>query len=345
MKAKFKVLSGDAATVLKTLDDSSIHCCVTSPPYFGQRDYGVSGQIGLEPSINKYVDNLVNVFREVRRVLREDGTFWLNLGDTYYNYRTSSRKKQSWHDADNCQADSRGKKLSGLKPKDLVGLPWTVAFALREDGWWLRQECIWQKPNPMPGSMSDRNTLAHEQIFMLTKNKDYFYDKYATGEEVDYGFGKGIKNKLSVWKIVPARYRGAHFATFPVQLPETCLLSGSPTGYCQECKKNVLRNVVKKRIPTRPGTDIKNTGDPMVDGNKDANRHVSIIIKNDFNRQCDCTCDTVPSLVLDPFSGAGTTGIAAMKNGREYIGVELNPEYVKLSIERLNEYRRSFKHV
>lgn len=345
MKSNFSVICGDAKSVLKTMEKSSVHCCVTSPPYFGQRDYGVSGQIGLESSLQNYVDNLVSVFREVRNVLREDGTLWLNLGDTYYNYRPNSKKKQSWHEEDNSQANSRNKRLSGLKQKDLIGLPWTVAFALREDGWWLRQECIWYKPNPMPGSMADRNTLAHEQIFMLTKNKDYFYDKYSTGEEVDYGVGKGIKNKLSVWKIVPARYKGSHFATFPIQLPENCILSGSPIACCPKCKKNVIRNVVKKRLPTRPGKSVKNTGNPLVDGNKDALRHVSIIIKNDFERQCVCDCETAPATVLDPFSGAATTGLAAIKHDRNYIGIELNPEYVKLSLERLNEYRDSLKHV
>ena len=242
---EYKLIQADAREGLKQLEANSVHCCVTSPPYFGQRDYKVSGQIGLENSLQDYIDNLVSVFEQVKRVLREDGTFWLNVGDSYYNYRPSGAKKQSWHKSERDLADSRDVKLSGLKQKDLIGVPWMLAFALRDCGWWLRQELIWYKTNPMPGSMADRSTLAHEQIFLLTKNKNYFYDKYAIGEEIDYGIGKGIKNKLSVWKMTPARFRGAHFATFPVELPETCLLAGSPTGYCSECGEPMKRTIVK----------------------------------------------------------------------------------------------------
>ena len=342
---EYKLIQADAREGLKQLEANSVHCCVTSPPYFGQRDYKVSGQIGLENSLQDYIDNLVSVFEQVRRVLREDGTFWLNVGDSYYNYRPSGAKKQSWHKSERDLADSRDVKLSGLKQKDLIGVPWMLAFALRDCGWWLRQELIWYKTNPMPGSMADRSTLAHEQIFLLTKNKDYFYDKYAIGEEIDYGVGKGIKNKLSVWKMTPARFRGAHFATFPVELPETCLLAGSPTGYCSECGEPMKRTIVKERLPTRPGKDTKLTGEPLVDGNKDAFRHVSVIRKNEIMRGCSCGSEMSPSIVLDPFSGAATTGIAAIKNSRSYIGIELNPEYIKIAENRLNEYRRSFEHL
>jgi DNA modification methylase len=343
MKANYNIITGPAKQVLESLAYDSIHCCVTSPPYFNQRDYGIEGQIGLEGTLNGYLSSLVEVFNGVHNVLRDDGTLWVNLGDTFYNYRPNSKKKQTLNKTDCDMSDGRDKKLTGLKEKDLVGVPWQFALAMRDAGWWLRQEIIWHKPNPMPASVNDRCTVAHEQIFMFTKRKNYYYDKYATMEMVDYGdLGTGIKNSLSVWTIPTSNYRGAHFATYPVEIPNRCIRLGCPIGYCTDCGNNIVRVVEKERVPTRPGKDTKNIGDTSVIGNKDPNRNVSII--KGMRHQPTCNCDhrhhALPT-VLDPFSGAGTTGIAALNNGCNYIGIELNPEYAQISRNRLDEHRRS----
>ena len=281
-----EVIQGDALTILKTLDSESVQCVVTSPPYWGLRDYGVEGQAGLEETPEEFIANLVKVFREVKRVLRDDGTVWLNLGDTYWgggggNYMTHTT----------------------FKPKDIVGIPFRVAFALQEDGWWLRQDIVWNKPNPMPESVVDRCTKSHEYIFLLTKSKKYYYDNEAikepvTGnshdgrkdsrlspnsfyeiEEGSFNNRKGTwkhtylptrRNKRSVWKIGTKPYSEAHFATFPEELPETCI-----------------------KVATKIG-------------------------------------DTV----LDIFAGSGTTLRAASRLGRKGIGIELNPEYIKILKKR-----------
>jgi DNA modification methylase len=212
----------DCREVLRTLPDESVHCVVTSPPYWGLRDYGVNGQIGLEPAPDLFVAELVNVFREVRRVLRDDGTLWLNLGD-------------------------------GYKEKNLIGIPWRVAFALQADGWWLRQDIIWSKPNPMPESVTDRCTKAHEYIFLLSKNARYYYDAAAVAEALQCAphapsnkkldssrndhdqmakvWGtNGVRNKRSVWEVATQPFSEAHFATFPALLIEPCILAGCPKG-------------------------------------------------------------------------------------------------------------------
>lgn len=304
------IITGDAREVLKTLPDQSVHCCVTSPPYWGLRDYGVDGQLGLEETPEEYVDNLVQVFCEVRRVLRDDGTLWLNLGDSYASGGKGGggsfmheRRDGSWHHRS--QVNGWRSPPPGLKPKDLVGIPWRVAFALQEDGWYLRSDIIWHKPNPMPESVTDRPTKAHEYIFLLAKSQRYYYDAEAimepavrAGDTQTFGGGKGRnyrpekgdpnyragseqwgrtittgdkRNKRTVWTVPTSPFSGAHFATFPEELIQPCILAGCPVG----------------------GT------------------------------------------VLDPFFGSGTTGLVALKLDRRYIGIELNPEYVKLAKERL----------
>jgi hypothetical protein len=276
-------------TMLHILDEKSVHCCVTSPPYFGLRDYGHAGQIGLEPTPDEYVAAMVGVFRAVRRVLRDDGTVWLNLGDSYANDSkwggaTGGKHAGALHGATDI---GRGRVATGLKAKELIGIPWRVAFALQADGWYLRQDIIWNKPNPMPESVRDRCTKAHEYIFLLTKSPRYFFDAEAikeqaecfrqrgsgpmvnagtgrndaaTGTRGDYrnrpsvkqgGFGgKGpipgsgqssfraitaTRNKRSVWTVTPKPFKGAHFATFPPDLIEPCILAGSPTACCAAC--------------------------------------------------------------------------------------------------------------
>jgi DNA modification methylase len=310
MEGFFNLLQGDCLEALRNLPDASVQCCVTSPPYFGLRDYGHDGQIGLEETPDAYVAKLVTVFREVRRVLRDDGTCWLNLGDSYFSStkgtggsNPETSPKQAWKGAENGQVGYTVKLSAGelpIKPKDIIGIPWRVAFALQADGWWLRQDIIWHKPNPMPESVKDRCTKAHEYIFLLTKSARYFYDAEAVREpnanpalkeckkdwrerpcngEWPSGTGGRMgsvsegRNRRSVWTVATKPFAEAHFAVFPPDLIEPCVLAGSAPG------------------------------------------------------------DTV----LDPFNGSGTTGLVALKHQRRYIGIELNPEYVAMSQRRLHE--------
>ena len=370
----YQIIQGDCIEGMKTLPDESVHCVVTSPPYYGLRDYGtatweggdadcdhvemaigmsekntlnyskglpptnaanvgkvrqfkqtcakcgavrVDQQIGLEDTPEAYVERLVNVFREVRRILRHDGTVWLNLGDSYAggnqtgrndNGRTRIGRMNNWAEYD--IRKTKIKRHDELKPKDLIGIPWRVAFALQADGWWLRQDIIWHKPNPMPESVTDRCTKSHEYIFLLTKSERYYYDAEAVKEESTYTWNsakafsagglranKGLtsaggaqfsgtkshedvyktgRNKRSVWTVNPRPYKEAHFeahfAVFPPKLIEPCVLAGSPTN----------------------------------------------------------------GVVFDPFTGSGTTAEVALKFGRSFIGTELNPKYVELIHKRLS---------
>src|SRR5262245_20519053 len=264
-----RFIIGDARERLKTLPDESVHCVVTSPPYFGLRDYGVSGQMGLESTPEVFIDGMVAVFAEVRRVLRADGTLWLNMGDTY-----AKRGGPGWQGKNGQRSDRRftGARntvpmreqartaYAGYKPKDLLGMPWMLAFALRADGWWLRQDVIWHKPNPMPESVRDRCTKAHEYLFLLSKSERYYFDNEAISEPAAYPEGPGNmrqkyadayeagderhrtaaglanigasdrRNKRSVWTIASEPYPDAHFATFPSELPRLCILAGSRPG-------------------------------------------------------------------------------------------------------------------
>jgi site-specific DNA-methyltransferase (adenine-specific) len=305
------ILVGDCVQSMRTLPDGVVNTCVTSPPYFGLRDYGVDGQLGVERTPEEFVQNLVEVFREVRRILRPDGTLWLNLGDSYAavggpSCEQTVRGNKNYVNSGQSGTDVIGtsrKPPSGLKPKDLIGIPWKVAFALQADGWYLRQDIIWHKPNPMPESVKDRCTKAHEYIFLLSKSPKYYFDgdaikedavtppaardKASEGYQADYPKGDrfssgervwgqdGKKNKRSVWTVATKPFKGAHFATFPPTLVEPCILAGAPVG----------------------------------------------------------------GLVLDPFGGSGTTGLVAAKNGRNFVLCELNPEYAKIAECRINENR------
>jgi len=289
------VYQGDAATVLRELPAESVHCVVTSPPYWGLRDYGVPGQLGLEPTPEAYVTAMVAVFREVRRVLRADGTVWLNMGDSYAGYHGNSKVPDE--DApsnkpgyiENMRGSSVG--VGGLKPKDLVGMPWRLAFALQADGWYLRCDIIWAKPNPMPESVTDRPTKAHEYLFLLSKSPRYFYDaeavreardpaqiewreKYAEtiarwGQRREEGIAPGTnrndglatqangsaRNLRSVWTIATEPYPGAHFATFPRKLVEPCIKAGtSERGVCPECGAPWVRVVELGEVTATGGS-------------------------------------------------------------------------------------------
>lgn len=221
-----RVINADCRQGLSELTDGSVQCCVTSPPYFGLRDYGVADQIGLEATPPEYVEALTAAFRDVRRVLRDDGVLFLNLGDGYNNFRVEMGPGQAVHGRDRLngkpEIKSRRRGWTGLKEKDLIGIPWRVAFALQEDGWYLRQDNIWSKPNPMPESMTDRTTRSHEYVFMLTKAPAYFYDAKAVAMP--------SRNRPSVWNIATTSYPGVHFATMPEELARLCVLAGSKPG-------------------------------------------------------------------------------------------------------------------
>lgn len=299
-----QIIIGDALTELRKIPNDSINCCVTSPPYYKLRDYGMDSQIGLEATPQEYIDKLVEVFREVRRILKSDGTLWLNIGDSYFGNRNGR----------NCTKTQ-------CKCKDLIGIPWLLAFALRDDGWYLRQDIIWSKPNCMPESVKDRCTRSHEYIFLLSKSEKYYFDSASIAEPAvtsDRSSPRGFKgtitansgrrkqsnagirtytgfnemcfskpspqmrNKRDVWSVSTAGFKGGHFAVFPEKLIEPCILAGCPSG----------------------------------------------------------------GVVLDPFLGSGTSAIVAENLGRECIGIELNPEYAKISAKRLerneiNETRSS----
>ena len=303
MTLKDTILYGDCRETLKNLTNSSVQMCVTSPPYYGLRDYGgEKNQIGQEQTPEDFIDELVKVFSIVRDKLKDDGTLWLNIGDSYYNYRPSKGKSYPKQTVSKTKQDlpdyssKRNNKLSNLKEKDLIGIPWMLAFALRADGWYLRQDIIWHKPNPMPESVKDRCTKSHEYIFLLSKNKKYYYDNEAIKEPVkqDWGTrnrangkyhnsGSGLqphsgltksyttKNKRSVWSITNKPYKHAHFATFPPDLIVPPILAGSKKG----------------------------------------------------------------DIVLDPFMGSGTTGMVAKQHGRYFVGCELHDDYSELIRQRM----------
>lgn len=381
------VLLGDVREKLKEIPDGVVQTCVTSPPYWGLRDYGHEGQLGLESMPEDYVANIVEVFREVRRVLRNDGTLWLNLGDSYNNrtkVRTSSHQPalNGFTDDNWAKRAARGGcRMSiadgTLKEKDLVGIPWMVAFALRSDGWYLRSDIIWAKGNVMPESVTDRPTRSHEYIFLLTKSAKYFYDTEAVKEDAtsaphnlgnkhrtqpsekgardpaldpDRVWGAdGKRNRRSVWHINPKPYRGAHFATFPEDLPEVCIRAGtSEKGACSKCGapwKRVQathqgepdlsqRSTSHYDTKERYGVGGGNTGfDKLAQRMREGTHYKRTV---GWGPTCDCPQhDPVPCIVLDPFSGSGTTLAVAKYLRRDYLGCELNPEYHKLIEERL----------
>lgn len=371
---------GDVREQLRAMAAGSVQTCVTSPPYWALRDYGVEGQLGLEATPELYVANMVEVFREVRRVLRDDGTLWLNIGDTYANDAKGPRGAESstLTGQGSYQANANPPGLqkgwrnssSGIKRTDLVGIPWMLAFALRADGWYLRSEVIWHKRSPMPESVQNRPTKAHELVFLLSKSAKYFYDVIGSQEIATTGskgsrFTRGktakgdmsqrprdeaaTRNMRSVWSLSSFPFKGAHFAAFPPELVRRCLSAGlSERGACPTCGAAWVRIVEKVRRPTRSGKRSKVNAmvlDPCspyqdhngdVVGNRDPQRHVTEKISTGWRASCSCGAgDPVPCTVLDPFHGAGTTMCVARRLGHAYVGVELKPDYIDLSIERL----------
>lgn len=359
---------GDALDLLRALPSESVHCAVTSPPYWQQRDYGVDGQIGLEPSLDDYLSRLVDVFRALRRVLRSDGTLWLNLGDGYAYGGRGGNSGSSPHVKQRTNAGSlhtRTPPIAGLKPKDLIGVPWRIAFALQEEGWWLRSDIIWHKPNPMPESVLDRPTRAHEYVFLLSKATRYYYDATAIREPAQAGrrhagfnerwdamtrteqMALGA-NKRSVWSIATEGYPGAHFATFPTALVRPCILAGtSEAGICGACGAPWERQV---------DVSYDNSGNRSTNGPKYVDRETGEAgyavrrerrtITTGWKPGCSCGAATVPATVLDPFVGSGTTLEVAKRLGRRGIGIDLNETYLREHcIPRLQQQAMFFEEV
>jgi len=350
-----RLYHGDTREVMKSLPSESVHCVVTSPPYWGLRDYQVEGQLGLEPTPEEYCANMVEVFSEVWRVLNPTGTVWLNLGDSYSG---SGRGPSKWNSAQEMRSNQT--PPSGLKPKDLVGIPWRVAFALQADGWYLRSDIIWNKPNPMPESVTDRPTKAHEYIFLLTKNPRYYYDADAIreislypndnrgarsdsrrGTDMNSMNGKTglFRNKRSVWEITTHPYPEAHFATYPEKLVEPCILAGtSEKGVCAKCG-NPWNRIVEVSGGTI-GTAWHDHTDDLVMGMRDnsGGKATDGTYKREhkgWQPTCECSADTVPATVLDPFVGSGTTCAVSQRLGRHSIGIDASAEYLKLAKERI----------
>ena len=369
----WRIVPGDCVESLRSLPDGCVQTCITSPPYYGLRDYGHDGQIGLEESPAEYVARLVEVFREVRRVLRDDGTLWLNLGDSYNAYNANRGAAQGLNgvadEQRNAYESGSGLTVPSLKQKDLLGIPWMVAFALRDDGWFLRSEIIWAKPNPMPESVTDRPTKAHEQVFLLAKSPRYFYDADAVREEntpdmllrASRGHvrGGGVRdasrndattlvggpvdsagrNKRTVWTVATQPFSGAHFAVFPPKLIEPMVLAGSSDKACAECGRAWERVWEHGEVQsTGGGSGREESGACQVGNRGDSNVGKFVQrahITKGFEPACTCNAGTSPSVVLDHFAGSGTTGMVALRHGRSFIGCELNPEYVALARRRI----------
>ncbi len=374
---KTTILQGDALETLRGLPAESVHCCITSPPYWGLRDYGVEGQIGLEPTPEEYIEKLVEVFREARRVLRNDGTCWVNMGDSYSGSGVNAGSKSPGLSmaVDRGSPDQRPGKTQRwscpFKPKDLCGMPWRLAFALQTDGWWLRSDIIWSKPNPMPESVTDRPTKSHEYVFLLTKSVKYFWDQEAVREEAIYegdkrhlrtdnsvgkvrdfsrsrqrtGTPTNGRNIRTVWTIPTQSFKKAHFATFPEKLVEPMIKAGtSEKGCCPECGK-ALGRVVEKTRSFKSGsgksgnmpigkhcTNLQGGGETL------DIRRGPVVNSETIGFRSSCSCPEakpLPCTVLDPFAGAFTVGVVAWRLGRSFIGIELSPEYVKMGKERL----------
>ncbi len=325
------IIEGDCLMSLRLIDGKSVDCCVTSPPYFGLRDYGIDGQIGQEESPESYTHKLLEIFREVSRILKDDGTLWLNLGDSYYNYRPGkgqSLVKQSISSTKQDLPDifhKRGKKLEGLKEKDLIGIPWHVAFALQNDGWYLRSDIIWSKNNCMPESVIDRPTRSHEYIFLMAKSKNYFYDTEAIKEKSIY-FGiagmddSGYKDSK--------KYNGKNATD--KQCGHARPHVGFNEGWDNMTKKEQTSGYRNKR-------DVWNVATSNF-----RDLHFATFPEKLIEPCILAGCKT-GGIVLDPFIGSGTTALVALKHGRNFIGCELNPEYIRISEERISAEKAQIK--
>lgn len=423
-----RILEGDAREVLRELPEASVQCVVTSPPYWGLRDYGVAGQIGLEATPEEYVAELVRVFREVRRVLRPDGVLWLNLGDCYATgagrsgepgggeqgarwrgevgrvrddkrgYRGERLANGRADQEAVCRKKTRGvgsktratrdgthagkhtamaamgpmtqpnrMPIPGLKPKDLVGVPWRVAFALQADGWWLRADVVWSKPSPMPESVSDRPTRSHEYVFLLARSERYFYDAAAIAEPLLHPDDAGpddasraftrrrkvvanprqagavlelpaptTRNARSVWTIASQPYPEAHFATFPERLAARCVMAGTPeAGACGRCGAPRVRETETRYVnPDNRASNGPRSVERRGESPGFERRLERVVETKGYRATCGCGAPAVPAVVLDPFGGSGTVGRVCEDLGRDSVLVELSPAYVELARRR-----------
>lgn len=312
-----QIITGDALEVLKTIPDACCSTCVTSPPYYGLRNYGEEGQIGLEETPGEYIERLVEVFREVRRVLKNDGTLWFNIGDSYANDgkwggSSGGKHAKALHGKTGV---GRRKKHTGLKPKDLIGIPWLLAFALRADGWHLRADIIWQKPNAMPESVKDRPTRAHEYVFLLSKSARYYYNAEAIREPA-VGF-PGSENPNARRRGNTKTFRGGNAYTHDQAAENSASVERDSHGLVPNETGTRNRRTVWT-IATRPYKGAHFATFP-----------------EELARPCILAGSRHGDTVLDPFSGSGTTGAVAVQEGRDYIGIEINPEYIKLSEQRI----------
>lgn len=362
---------GDAVEYLRTLPEGCVNCVATSPPYYGLRDYGVEGQIGLEETLPEFLEKLRTLFAEVRRVLRDDGVMWVNMGDSYTGGgRGSGSGKQTTNEGSLINTRS-----ADLPAKNLLGVPWRLAFALQDDGWILRSDCIWHKPSVMPEPVTDRPTKSHEYVFLLTKSPRYWYDADAVREPVtdatirryqtgwngnrnrgDPGGGKQNshnffgtetaqrniemgRNMRTVWTLSAEPNAFAHFAAFPQKLVRRCILAGCPREVCAECGAPYVREV--DRTPIMTGTPSSNLKQSQLRPNKSGNQYkygevgYLAVTTLGFSPTCTCNASTRPGVVLDPFMGSGTTALVARAEGRDFLGCDLNPEYVAMAEKRL----------
>ena len=312
----YQLLKGDCIEVLRGLEDESVQCVVTSPPFYGLRDYGVEGQIGLEQSPEEYVGKMVAVFREVRRVLRGDGTVWLNLGDSYNSGSKFRANGGGGFKADNLNTDPCKPMLDGYKPKDMVGIPWRVAFALQADGWWLRSDIIWHKPNPMPESVTDRPTKSHEYMFLLTKSARYYYDADAVKEP---RAAISVKRAFSINHLEDRKDNDndGYYA----------ISSDAQDKTYQKMREKINGGW----IPTRNLRSVWTIPTQSYSGAHFATYPEKLV------EPCIKAGTKEGDVVLDPFCGSGTTGKVAVKLGRDFIGIELNPEYIELAKKRIGD--------
>lgn len=385
----YQLLCGDAVQVLKTLPSGSVQCCVTSPPYYGLRSYLPDGhpdkehELGAEDTPEAYVSRMVEVFREVRRVLHPSGVCFVNIGDSYYNYRPGNYDDNRAHafggERDNFRgmpssSSKRGNRLDGLKEKDLIGIPWMLAFALRADGWWLRSAITWCKGNPMPESVLDRPTSATEQVFLLAKSSSYFYDADAIREPYNpnslsrykYEFGHGSaaaiskspaigngnghsadpnaqgRNRRNWWLVNSEPYSGSHYAVMPTKLVEPCVLAGtSAKGCCAGCG-SPWKRVVEREVTRQGNTDNALNSVPQPNGirhglGQSTLRSEVVSATVDWQPTCTCNADIAPCVVLDPFFGSGTTGAVALKHGRRFVGIDLDERNLALAHKRIGQ--------
>ena len=381
MTNPIRILTGDCRETLKTIPDGTVQMCVTSPPYWGLRDYGVAGQLGQEPTPDAYVQTMVEVFREVRRVLHDSGTVWLNVGDSY-----SGAGYSNHNNTGGAQREDGGKQkhllssASGLKSKDLCLIPWRLAIALQADGWWLRSVICWAKKSCMPESVTDRPTNSWEPIFLLAKSAKYFYDAEAVKEKAEYpndkrrplgsegawqidgrkrgenGGGKAYdhdtstRNQRNVWSLGPEPYAEAHFATFPTEIPRRAILAGtSARGCCPKCFSPWVRQTESTKTfesgsgkaGNRP-TGKQDLSAPETNSTPDIRMGPCVSTRTvGWEPGCKCGLEPIPCTVLDPFGGSGTTGQVALELARHAILCELNPEYAKL-IERRTDVTPGF---